>query len=494
MLLTSDKSSIFVQEQPGKEVYYLGECFFIDSLPNSLPGRDPIYCVKNGKITIIGTKQTAPELVEFSIDGLVHSTASWLDVLAENGCMFTIFVLYGCNRPGVFTNDPDTGYILGSAIVTGEDVSNVRQQDAADELMETREFSAIPPRIKVWDIDVSQKTTSEVNDANTIDYVLGNCDPACGEVVANGETLYVGCDAVGAGTANVLASTDEGQTWATTATDPFAADENIMSLRVFTVDGSTTRILCVRDGDAADNLEVGYSDDGGATWTNADVGATNNEAAVGHHALFVLDSTHIWLCTDDGRVFFSSDGGVTWTDQAGALTASGANPLNAIHFVDEYVGFAVGDADTIIYTLDGGRNWSAATATGGGGDILSVVGFNQYRLIVGDDNGDFYMSYDGGTTWTNLDNFTGHGTGSLPSITRVTDLVLFAAHIDGAGNGHVLRSVDGGYSFTRLGGYSPSAGFNAVVAVTANHGFAVGDDDGATAVIAEFGYSTPAPA
>lgn len=494
MVLTSDKSSIFVQEQPGKEVYYLGDCFFIDSLPNTKPGRDPIYCVKGGQISIIGSKQTAPDLIDYTIDGLVSKTANWLDYLAERGCDFSVFVLYGCNKIGVFDNDPDVGYVMQGNIITGEDVSNVRQQDAADELIESRDISAIPPRIKVWEIVVSQKTTTETEDANTITAEPDNCDEACGEVVAVGQNLVVGCDAVGAGTANVLRSTDFGESWAATATDPFAADENIVSIRAFAIDGSTIRYLAVRDGDVADNLEVAYSDDYGATWTNADVGVTNNEAGVKDTSMFVLDATHIWICTDDGRVFFSSNGGVTWTDQASALTASGANSLNAVHFLNEYIGFAVGDTDTVIYTLDGGRNWTAGTATGGGNNLLAVHVFDQYRILVGEDGGDTYMTYDGGTNWTLLQNFTGAGTGTVDDFKFISNLVGFMVHTDAATDGRILRTIDGGYSWTRLSGYVAStAGLNAVLSLSANYAVAVGDDDATSAVIAAAGYSTPIP-
>ena len=174
--------------------------------------------------------------------------------------------------------------------------------------------------------------------------------PDCGAYAERCDTIVIGCDAAGAATANVLISTDGGNTWAATAADPFATDENITSIRMFQVDATTVRILAARDTDAANPMELAYSDDSGANWTLVVLGATNGEFAERDQAIMVIDESNIWVCTDQGNVYFSSDGGATFTVQSSALTASGGNDLNACHFATNLVGISVGDSDTIIYT------------------------------------------------------------------------------------------------------------------------------------------------
>ena len=489
--IKSGESSIFVQKQDGGQVYYLGECFGFDSMGDVRPGKDPIICWRNGKLQIVGKKQTPPSLLTFTIDNLLEKAANWLDVLSEQECPFTVFALFGCNELGVFNNNPQRGYVLGDVEIVDGTVSPIRVRDADDEVVTGRDMVA-SSRVDAWEITASQKATSETEDANSVTASPGNCLSDCGNQIEVCEELWVGCDAVGAGTANVLRSQDGGVTWAATAADPFAADENIVSIRAFQLNGTTVRVLCVRDGDAAAALEIAYTDDYGATWTNVTVGATNNEAGVADQSLFVLDASHIWLCTDDGRVFFSGDAGVTWTDQASALVASGANALNAIAFIDTNVGYAVGDGDTVIYTVDGGQNWVAGTATGGGQNLDALAVFSQYRILTGDDTGDLYMTYDQTTNWTAITDWTGAGTGAIENLKNFDDEIVYMIHTDASTDGRVLRSLNGGYSFDRIGGYvADTAGLNAVHVCTPNHVFAVGDDDGSTAVIAEGGTADP---
>lgn len=62
----------------------------------------------------------------------------------------------------------------------------------------------------------------------------------------------------------------------------------------------------------------------------------------------------VWVAGSPGtRVFHSADGGRTWTAHP-----TGQNlPLRALEFVDERIGYAVGDLGTILATNDGGRSW-----------------------------------------------------------------------------------------------------------------------------------------
>jgi photosystem II stability/assembly factor-like uncharacterized protein len=202
---------------------------------------------------------------------------------------------------------------------------------------------------------------------------------------------------------------------------------------------------------AAGFAAVAYSNDGGATWTIVEVGATNTEYFTGPNTIFALDGSHIWGCTDQGNVFFSADGGVTWVDQ-GALAASGGNALNCIHFVDEDTGYAVGDADTVIYTDNGGATWTAATATGLGVALKSVVCFSRYRAIIGAAivvAGSLVMTFDGGVTYEQK-AFTGNGVEVVNAISFYNNIVG-AIVTDTAGPiGSLHMTIDGGASWYEI--------------------------------------------
>jgi photosystem II stability/assembly factor-like uncharacterized protein len=87
-----------------------------------------------------------------------------------------------------------------------------------------------------------------------------------------------------------------------------------------------------------------------------------------------------------------------------------------------------------------------------------------------------------------MTQFTGTGTGDIEGIAFLNELDGYAAHTDGGAVGRVLRTIDGGYSWIRVDGTAfASAGFKAVYPCSVNHVFAVGDDDGTRAIIAEAG-------
>lgn len=494
MVLKSSSSSLFVQKYLGAPIEYLGNfdenCFNLDSIPSPKAGRDPIHC-KNGKgeIVVVDTKQSGgPDLISFSVENLLKESVNYLERLRTQHCPFVFHVMHRCNgRAGVASNYLRSESVLGT-FITDDQMSNIAQRDADDEMMQNFDMFGVPPRIDTWEILASLKTTTETEDANSIhSFDIEDCGD-CGVPSFTGETWVVVCDADGAANpGNVLYSFDYGNTWTAAAQTPSAeVDENLTAVRMFQVGANTVRTLVARGTDAAAPAEVYYSDDYGATaWTAVTVGATNGEYVQGHEGMWVLDENHIWLVTDQGNVYFSSDGGATFAVQSSGLTASGGNALWSVVFINTEIGFAVGDSDTVIYTLDGGSNWAAATATGGGNNLLSLWVFTKNHIIIGDDGGELYVSWDGGTTYTEMTDFTGTGTGSLPSIWFVNDLVGYMVHVDGSGDGRLLRTISSGRQWNRVAGAFGDSGLNAVFANEINKALSCGDDDGTTAIILE---------
>ncbi|MDI6766716.1 MAG: YCF48-related protein [Bacteroidota bacterium] len=91
-------------------------------------------------------------------------------------------------------------------------------------------------------------------------------------------------------------------------------------------------------------------------------------------SVFALDPNHVWIATggfEDGsvtynyfKIFFSSDGGSQWIEQMDGVELT-SDTLNlrrcsiwSLSFIDDMIGWAVGDSGLILKTTDGGNNWN----------------------------------------------------------------------------------------------------------------------------------------
>jgi len=475
-VLTQKDAAVFIQFRLGDKSYYLGDCVDLDTIPNPrLGGIEYIYCWRSRRdgFRTVGKKYSPPDAIEVTLGKMLEETQGWLDQVT---CPFTLYALKrNCGEAGVFKNWV-RGSIVYNAEITGDEIGSFGHH--VDDNESTQDFTivAAPPRVDVWKLTASRISLTQIQPANCV-AVAGNifCDDACGEYTTPCDVIVAGTDA-GAGTADVLRSLDAGTSFAALASDPFAAALNIFGIAIFEISKGVNRILVARGTLAATAMSVAFSDDGGATWTLSTVGATLTEAATGPKSLFALDSEHIWLGTDQGNVFFSADGGASWTNQ-NALGATGGSDVNAISFCDENYGFAVCDGDDIIKTVDGGDHWTAATATGSGDDLLSVVCFSQNRVLVGTNSAgaatSLYMSYDGGATWEARSY-----TGSLTELTVDMDFInqgvgmLISNTAGPVGSLHM--TIDGGYTWEEIV-VPTNSGFNAIVMCNPKTAYVVGE-------------------
>jgi len=69
-----------------------------------------------------------------------------------------------------------------------------------------------------------------------------------------------------------------------------------------------------------------------------------------HSAFFINESTG-WAVGD--VILKSTNGGTSWL-----ILMSGVNKLNGVHFINENIGWVVGDSSKMLYSADGGTNWS----------------------------------------------------------------------------------------------------------------------------------------
>src|SRR5262249_6373304 len=97
-------------------------------------------------------------------------------------------------------------------------------------------------------------------------------------------------------------------------------------------------------------------DSAGAKWAFADLRLPADVAACCDFHGVALRGLNVWAIGRPGTlVFHSSDFGQRWE----ALPPGHQVPLNAIQFIDDQYGWAVGDLGTILGTIDGGKTWTA---------------------------------------------------------------------------------------------------------------------------------------
>ena len=107
--------------------------------------------------------------------------------------------------------------------------------------------------------------------------------------------------------------------------------------------------------------------DGGSTWTPqaAPTGADLR-------SVDFLDASIGWAVGEAGTILKTTDGGATWTPQAAPTNAD----LRSVDFLDASTGWAVGEAGTILETTDGGRHWTTQPS-GTTVNLRSVDSFAQ---------------------------------------------------------------------------------------------------------------------
>lgn len=236
-----------------------------------------------------------------------------------------------------------------------------------------------------------------------------------------------------------------------------------------------------------------YSDDDGRSWLQADV-----PVSVTLTALHFLNEHSGWAVGHDGIVLHSGDGGRSWSKQVdgyhlneivradaeelvrqarSSIEAAGgeteefrqvleqaefilddvtagaqfgpSRPLLGVWFDNANDGYVVGANGQIFHTRDGGGTWMSEARRLNNPDAL------HYNGIVAGEGGDKFLAGEGGKvyrshadgTWQTIDTgYSGALYGVLPLKDGVGSEILLAYGF----GGNILRSLDGGETWTRI--------------------------------------------
>jgi photosystem II stability/assembly factor-like uncharacterized protein len=143
---------------------------------------------------------------------------------------------------------------------------------------------------------------------------------------------------------------------------------------------------------------IAYSDDGGATWTQASV-----PVSVTLTALKFVNAQLGWAVGHAGVILHTRDGGSTWLVQSRTGREGDENAeLFAVHFEDEHRGLAVGAFGLVMKTSDGGSHWSRVSFRSANPRDLHVYSVcqNGRSVCAAGEQGLFMHSQDGGESFS----------------------------------------------------------------------------------------------
>lgn len=180
--------------------------------------------------------------------------------------------------------------------------------------------------------------------------------------------------------------------------------------------------------------------DGTETWTRVNTGFV---ATKGPLDIFSQGRSFTWIAGEGGYIYFSADitSGVD-VQTAGSVTVE---DLKKLHGFDILNLVAVGNANAVLLTQNGGTVWALITGPAPAVNLNAVWMLSKTEWLVGTAGGRLYGTRDSGDSWTEK-GFPGSGSGTIYDIKFSTPTVGYMAHtLNGAGR--ILRTIDGGNSW-----------------------------------------------
>jgi photosystem II stability/assembly factor-like uncharacterized protein len=189
-----------------------------------------------------------------------------------------------------------------------------------------------------------------------------------------------------------------------------------------------------------DRGHILYSDDNGASWSQAKVPTRQLLTAV-----YFADDMHGWAVGHDALILASADGGQTWTQQY--ENREGEVPLLDIWFEDTQHGFAIGAYGAFLETTDGGGHWEDVADrldNEDGTHLNAITEIPGAGLFMVGEMGGMFRSPDMGENWERVESpyqgsLFGAVGGQEPGV-----VVAFGLR------GHMFRSTDFGDSWEAI--------------------------------------------
>jgi photosystem II stability/assembly factor-like uncharacterized protein len=150
--------------------------------------------------------------------------------------------------------------------------------------------------------------------------------------------------------------------------------------------------------------------------------------------VFFLNNNLGWVVGNNGTILRTVDGGHTWLEPANPLPVEVS--MYSVYFVNENVGYAGGTHDLILKTIDGGANWSVVSFTSVNGSIRAIYFADENKgWVLSSTSGGGQISYttNGGANWV--------------AQATETSVNLKAMSFSSSGHGVCVGGRSGGFAF-----------------------------------------------
>ncbi|MBC7461223.1 MAG: hypothetical protein H7287_07665 [Thermoleophilia bacterium] len=195
----------------------------------------------------------------------------------------------------------------------------------------------------------------------------------------------------------------------------------------------------------------------GATWTLQVLGGASL------YGVFQFDATRAWAVGASGTIVATTDG-TTWVAQTSAAVAS----INNIVATSALNAWFVTDQGEIFVTVDGGTTWSVQRAATGV-RLTDIIAVGSQELYAVGANGTILHTVDGGATWP------AQVSGTSTQLRSIDAVDTNPGTIWASGNaGLLLKTANGGATWSaQVSGTATN--LNRIAAITPLRAYAVGD-------------------
>ncbi len=447
-------------------------CTGVGDLP--LPRGDftPKYCPDPehaGKWKISSLVQGEPALPNVT---LIKPYNEVYNFLVEQNCPYHGLVIHVCEGIAVLPTKFLIAVVLfGMRISDSTLLAPVAEDPASADRVNTNAINVYTDRRFVKNLLFSRTAVDNTADANGLVFLPELCGSDCGNLPRGlCEVGFMGLD--GAQYDSEIKKTEDGTTWEVMGTaDPFLYDGGDAGKPItFDISGGE-RIVFPRSSVAVgEPAEISWSEDRFVTDNPVYVGAVNDQTIQRLRKYLGV----VWAAVSGGYIYKSVDMCDNWTTEtAGTLTVE---DLNDIVMYSDRIGYAGGDNNAFLYTLNG-DDWLADRTGPIAATNLHTVAVNtDGHVFVGTANGTLYVSVNGGITWAVRRAF---GAGILQRIEFDVETRYFGGliHNTAAPVGTAYRSFDGGATWQTIPGQTATwnSGLTDIFICDQNHNVVVGD-------------------
>jgi hypothetical protein len=453
-----------------------GQRSIIGTLEQALGTREPIYApsaTRRGQIDIVGTITGAPELPSLQLNEHIDpNSREYLDTLKEQKCLIDMAIAAGkCGSPDNLGNWSKI-YLVAQARANNLSYSEFQNFEAQQAVMMLEgTLDALRYGI-VLPVTMGRKADSTVL-AEVIDGIIID-DPSCGDCkpyeVPNAGLFAVANDNAGSPglPAQIVYSIRQGVGSFNTVNVNSLSGSNapsalIQASRYLMVLSETddahhiaevSRFTNVAPLNPFSRVSTGYVSSNGprAAWAQSP-----------RRILIAGENGYIYLCINPATGVTVLDAGNATTEDANAVSGAGAN-----------IAVIAYNNNVLVYSTDYWSTWNSLTGPEVSANLTALQVFDRYNWAVGTSTGKWWLTTDGGETWTQV---ILPGQSSITAIDDVsfspTEPNVGVMAVTTATGGVILRTFSGGrewydtapaiaqasdtgtnYNFVATGGYN----------------------------------------